>query len=120
MRLAMVAIVWMLGCGNDSAPVVDAVFSGPAQVILNKQVQGLVTSTPAGIDCGSCAEAGCGSDTVAHTQCGAEFDIGTSLSLSLTEEQIYDGVFCSPACGFVVQHSVTVTITGDEATLPPE
>lgn len=137
-RLCMV-LVAMVGCASHHdapgpAPAPDAppVATGPFTVNVTKNAQGIVVSEPAGIRCGSCANdphitCPLPDPTQPATECSHAFDTGTSVTLTITAQELYAGAFCmfsTPAapgagsngpCTFMVTQDMDVNITGVEA-----
>ena len=120
MRLALLAT--LVACGSSgSGP--DA--GGPWQVTVdNTGLQGMVVSDPTGILCGRCAISpqGCPGEPATGSDCAAAFPVGTSVTLHVTEQQVYAGIFCffdgattASACTFVPTHATTVAVRGSTA-----
>ncbi len=124
MRLALRATLVacsIVGCG-DSSGQPDA--AGPWTVTVDhSHVVGMVTSDPSGILCGSCAiTQGCGSAPATGSDCSAAFPVGTSITLHVTEQQVYGTTYCTfdggsagRACTFVPEHPTTVVVWGSTA-----
>jgi hypothetical protein len=104
--------------------------SGPQTLTVDVRAIGLVTSDPAGIECGQCnlplgSTPPC-ADTDVHTACSADFDAGTEIKLFLGGQRIYFATSCSspeapgangiiPQCTFTIEEPMLVTVNGVEA-----
>jgi len=108
------------GGASDAAPT-------DATLTVTTHGQGMVVSTPAGIQCGACAVpmGGC-PDPQSATVCSFDFAVGTAITLKLIDQQIYAGVGCTatPAtqvtphgltCDFTLARPTSVVIDGFEA-----
>ena len=110
----------LLGCGSPDA-------GGPTLTVL-LHAQGIATSEPPGISCGSCP-ASLGSavcpDPTPHTACSFTFETGQVVQLGLNGQELYFSISCStgsgsdvqtfPNCTFTIDGPLTITITGSEA-----
>jgi hypothetical protein len=101
-------------------------FSGPVTLTVEVDAVGLLTSDPAGIECGQCIPLGSAppcADTAVKTTCSADFDAGSGVTLILDARAIYFATHCTspelPAdhtsCSFEITQPMLVRVTGVEA-----
>jgi hypothetical protein len=138
---AGVVLVAMAGCashhddpGPAAPPDAAPVATGPFTVSVTNSSQGIATSDPPGISCGSCENdplipCPLPDRTQPATECSHIFATGTAVRLALTAQEVYFADACTystpvtappaggapDACAFVVAQDVTVTIRGEEA-----
>jgi hypothetical protein len=98
-RLALIATVLTTGCMMMS-------HDGGNLLTVATSHEGVIVSTPPGIECGRCTlTSGC-ADQIDHTDCDAPFTPGTTVTLSLTEQDVATRIDC-------ISQYVTATDAGD-------
>jgi hypothetical protein len=123
--LRVVALLFAAGCSHSaSGGEEDA--SGPPVLTIGSHPLGVVTSTPAGIQCGTCS----GSAQVCpmqpppvYSDCSFQFPAGTSVKLALAQQDIYFATSCAyadggaqiPDCTFTINGPAVVDVTGVQA-----
>ena len=113
MLVAVLAASGSSGCGSSSSAGEDA-YAPPVLTVVAHS-RGIVMSTPAGIQCGQCSGSGpvCPlQPPPVYTDCSHEFPAGTSVQLTLEQQDIYFAAACSYTGGGAQIPSCTLTITG--------
>ena len=117
-RWTMVMAVTLAAACHSQTSTPDA-RAGAGMLTIAPNAIGVITSEPAGIQCGQCAllpPSAC-ADLTTFTQCSAEFPTGATVTLSIDQRQPYPDVTCVSAdderistCTFVVEFPVTVEV----------